>query len=117
MQEQAGDQARAGRADLLTTDFATFEANLRSMLNRALGAYGFDDKRDITAITVNRWPHGYAPEYNPLWDKEGDGPGAPNVIARKRFGAIAIANSDTARAAYTDAAMDMAWRAVGELLA
>ena len=31
---------------------------------------GFDPARDITAITVNRWPHGYAPEYNPLFDPE-----------------------------------------------
>jgi spermidine dehydrogenase len=40
----------------------------------------------------------------------------PNKVARRPFGAIAIANSDTGRAAYTDSAIDQAWRAVGELL-
>jgi spermidine dehydrogenase len=33
---------------------------------RTLGAGGFDPATDIIAITVNRWPHGYAYEYNPL---------------------------------------------------
>ena len=40
----------------------------------------------------------------------------PWVIARKRFGRITIANSDAARRAYTDAAIDQAHRAVQELL-
>jgi spermidine dehydrogenase len=35
-----------------------------------LAPAGFDPARDIVAITVNRWPHGYAYEYNPLWDPE-----------------------------------------------
>ena len=110
------DQARAGRAELLTTDFATFEANLRDLLDRAYGPHGFDAAKDITAITVNRWPHGYAAEYNPLWDRVAPGdPDEPNVIGRKRCGAVTIANSDSGRAAYTDVAIDQAWRAVGEL--
>jgi spermidine dehydrogenase len=87
------------------------------LLTRALGAHGFDADKDIAAITVNRWPHGYSPEFNALWDKhKDDDPQAPNKIARQRFGAITIANSDSGRAAYTDSAIDQAWRAVGELL-
>ena len=31
-------------------------------LGRALKEGGFDPARDITAITVNRWPHGYSPD-------------------------------------------------------
>ena len=111
------DQDRAGRAELLEMPFATFEANLVDLFERTLGPYGFDAKRDIAAIVINRWPHGYAPEYNALWDaKTDDDPEAPHLIGRARFGAIAIANSDSARAAYTDAAIDQAWRAVNELL-
>jgi spermidine dehydrogenase len=66
---------------------------------------------------VNRWPHGYAPEYNSLWDKDYDAEHGPNLEARKRFGRIAIANSDSGMAAYTDSAIDQAWRAVNEILA
>ena len=61
------DQNRAGRAELLVTPFETFERNIRDQLGRTLAGGGFDPARDITAITVNRWPHGYAPEWNPLW--------------------------------------------------
>ena len=110
------DQNRAGRAELLTTPFETFEREIRAQLGRTLGAGGFDPARDITAITVNRWPHGYAPEWNPLWDEPLPLEQQPNVIGRARFGRIAIANSDAGAAAYTDCAIDQAHRAVGELL-
>ena len=110
------DQNRAGRAELLATSFATFEVQIRSQLARTLGGTDFDPARDITAITVNRWPHGYAPEYNSLFDPPLPPSEQPHVIGRARFGRIAIANSDSAAAAYTDAAIDQAHRAVGELL-
>jgi spermidine dehydrogenase len=110
------DQHRMGRAELLTTSFATFEEKIRDQLGRILGPGGFDPARDITAITVNRWPHGYAYEYNPLFDPDWQKGKAPHEIGRARFGPIAIANSDAAAAAYTDAAIDQAHRAVAELL-
>ena len=111
------DQNRAGRQDLLATSFETFERNIRGELGAALGEGGFDPARDITAITVNRWPHGYAPEWNALWDPPLPEDQLPNVVGRARFGRIAIANSDAGAAAYTDSAIDQAHRAVGELLA
>ncbi|HEY1709611.1 MAG TPA: NAD(P)-binding protein [Rhizomicrobium sp.] len=110
------DQNRAGRAELLQTPFETFEHNIREQLGRVLGPAGFDPARDIEGIAVNRWPHGYAPEYNSLWDKGYDADHGPNLAARQRFGRIAIANSDSGFAAYTDSAIDQAHRAVGELL-
>jgi spermidine dehydrogenase len=115
----ARDQHRAGRAELLQTPFSQFERNIRDQLARMLGGAGFDPARDIEGITVNRWAHGYAYEpkpYNALFDphwKEGE---QPWVLGRKRFGRIAIANSDAGASAETDAAIDQAWRAVGELL-
>ncbi|HEX4079292.1 MAG TPA: FAD-dependent oxidoreductase [Rhizomicrobium sp.] len=110
------DQNRAGRMELLQTSFETFERNIRDQLARTLGGTGFDPARDIEGIAVNRWPHGYAPEYNSLWDKGFDTGHTPNLIARQRFGRIAIANSDAGFAAYTDSAIDQAHRAVGELV-
>src|SRR6516165_1740171 len=111
------DQHRAERTELLGTSFATFEEKIRDQLGRMFGAGGFDPARDITAITVNRWPHGYAYEYNPLFDPDWPEGEAPHQVGRARFGPIAIANSDAAAAAYTDAAIDQAHRAVEELLA
>lgn len=107
------EQHKAGRAELLTTPFSTFERNIRSQLNRALGSGGFDAANDIAGIAVNRWPHGYAPEYNSLIDPD---EGLPLLTARARAGAIAIANADSGGGAYTDVAIDQAHRAVMELL-
>jgi spermidine dehydrogenase len=112
----ARQQQIAGRYELLSTSFETFERAIRDQLARTLREGGFDPARDIEAITVNRWPHGYGYEYNPLFDPEWAEAERPNVIGRQRFGRIAIANSDAAATAYTDQAIDQAWRAVGELL-
>jgi spermidine dehydrogenase len=109
------EQNRAGRRELLDTPFATFEKNIRDQLNRMLGAAGFDDARDIEGITVNRWAHGYAFTPNPLFDPDWKEEEKPWVIGRKRVGRIAIANSDAGASAYTDVAIDQAWRAVGDL--
>jgi spermidine dehydrogenase len=112
----AREQQRAGHVELFMTPFTTFERNIRDQLARVLKDGGFDPARDIDAITVNRWPHGYAYEYNPLWDPDWPPGQSPCEIGRKPFGRITIANSDAAAAAYTDQAMDQAYRAVNELL-
>jgi spermidine dehydrogenase len=112
------DQHRMGRMELLTTPFSTYEEKIRDQLNRMLGGAGFDSARDVMAITVNRWPHGYAYEFNPLFDDFSIQPEKrANVVGRQRFGRIAIANSDSGAAAYTDSAINQARRAVDELLA
>ncbi len=114
----ARDQHRAGRKDLFETSFETFERNIRDQMVRTLGSGGFDPARDIAAITVNRWPHGYAYQYNSLWDKFWlDGQPGPCVAARQPYGRISIANSDSGAYAYTDCAIDHGYRAAGEVLA
>ena len=113
----ARDQHRAGRVELYGTPFETMERNIRDELGRALSTGGFDPARDIAAITVNRWPHGYAYEYNSLFDPFWlDGGEQPCVVARQPFGRVAIANADAAAYSYTDAAIDEAYRAVDDLL-
>jgi spermidine dehydrogenase len=111
----AREQHRAGRVELLTTSFETFEARIKDQLGRMLSPGGFDPARDIEAITVNRWSHGYADEYNELFEPPWPEGERPCEVGRRRFGRIAIANSDAAARAYTDAAIDEAWRAVSEL--
>ena len=111
------DQHRAGRRELLSTSFETIERSIRDSLGRALGGGGFDPARDIMGITVNRWPHGYAYQYNSLADDFWlNGGEQPCVVARRKFGRIAIANADAGAYSYTDAAIDHAHRAVAELL-
>jgi spermidine dehydrogenase len=112
----ARQQHMYGRMELYTTTFETMERKIRDQLARTLGPGGFDPARDIAAITVNRWPHGYAYEYNSLFDAFWlDGGETPCEVARKPHGRIAIANSDAGAYAYTDEAINQAWRAVGEI--
>lgn len=114
------EQHRLGRAELLTTTFETFERKIRDQLARVLGPGGFDPARDIVAITVNRWPHGYAYTYNSLFEPMEwvytNSNSRPNVIARQPYGLIAIANSDAGASPHTDTAMWEAHRAVGDIL-
>ncbi|MEX0915215.1 MAG: FAD/NAD(P)-binding protein, partial [Wenzhouxiangellaceae bacterium] len=113
----AHEQFRAGRRKLLEISFETFERNVRDQLGRMLGPGGFVPARDILAITVNRWPHGYAysvdvesgevawwPEY---WQHEH----RPWIDARQRVGNIAIAGTDAASNAMTESAIEEAYRA------
>lgn len=108
-------QLRASRSIMLDMTFEDYEREVRTVLDGLLGPAGFDVRRDILAITVNRWPHGYAYEYLDLWDPEWPEGEAPHEIARRSFGRIAIANTDAAATAYTHTAIDQAWRAVQEL--
>jgi len=112
----AKDQYRAGRYELMTTPFDVFERNIRDQLGRMLGGGGFESARDIQAITVNRWPHGYAYEYNPLFEPlDRADSERPCVIGRQPFGRIHIANSDADGHAYTNIAIDQGYRAVREM--
>ncbi|NKB39433.1 MAG: FAD-dependent oxidoreductase [Gammaproteobacteria bacterium] len=112
-------QFKLGRHELISTSFATIERNIRHQLTSMLGAGGFDPAKDIQGITVNRWAHGYASWYNPLFDtvyEDENDERYPHMRGRKRFGRIAIANSDAAASAMMEAAVEEGYRAVTELV-
>ena len=102
------------RHQVYATTFDTYEQEIRDQLQGLLGEHGFNHETDIKAITVNRWPHGYAYEYMALDDPQWEEGQAPHEIGRSQFGRISIANSDSEARAYLDAAIDSGWRAVAE---
>lgn len=111
------EQWREGRRRLLKTPFSVFEHHVRDQLDQALSCAGFDAERDIHAITVNRWSHGYS--YSPSLIWEPDWPteeSKPWVIGRQPYGRITIANSDSGAAANTNSAITHGHRAVQESL-
>ncbi len=111
------EQWRAGRRHLLTTPFATFEHHVKDQLDQALGRSGFDVERDIRAITVNRWAHGYSYSPGLLWEPDWPNEESkPWVIGRQPYGRIAIANSDSGAASNTNSAITHGHRAVREIL-
>ena len=112
------EQRRLGRHELFSTTFETIERNVRSQLAGMLSATDFDPARDITAITCNRWAHGYSLGYSGLFDQRYDDRNDqryPHVQARQPFGKISIANCDAAAAAWLPAAVEQAHRAVVEI--
>lgn len=109
------EQHRAARERLLGMAFADFEREVRTVFEGMLAPGGFRAARDILAITVNRWPHGYARDHLDLEDPAWNATPPPNVLGRQRIGNIVIANSDAGADAFTHTAIEQAWRAVGEL--
>lgn len=111
------EQHRRGRRQLYEMQFEDFETAILRQMSGALEPGGFDAERDIAAITINRWPHGYAYEYNELFDPPGyDRYHGPHVLGARQLGSISIANSDAAGYAYINGAIDAAHRAVNEQL-
>ena len=109
------DQLRGARMILFQKKFEDFEREVRTVLDGLLGPAGFDVSEDILAITVNRWSHGYSYGYLDLWDEKYKAGEAPHEIARQPIGNISIANCDAAASAYSQAAIEEAFRAVNEL--
>ena len=114
------DQFRVGRATMLAKPFADYETMIMEQLDKVWGPYGMDAKRDVAAITLNRWPHGYAYSYDPLWDPpeyDAYSDTGPHVQGRAQMGRISIANSDSGAQALANMATDQGYRAVMEQLA
>jgi len=110
------EQQRLGQQELLRMSFEQFELEIRRQLERMLAPGSFEAAEDIVAITVNRWPYGYAYTYDTLADPDVPPEERPHVLGRRRFGRVTIANSDAGAAAFTNQAFDEAHRAVQELL-
>jgi spermidine dehydrogenase len=112
------EQHRLARRDMLSESFESIERNIRGQLAGLLSPGGFDPARDIAGISVNRWAHGYANWGNSLFSPtyaDDDDERYPHMQARKRFGRIAIANSDAAATPMLEAAVEQGFRAVSEL--
>ncbi len=107
-------QLRSSRKKMLELSLKDYEREIRTVLHGLLGRAGFDVKRDVLAITVNRWPHGYSYAYMDLWDADVRESNAPHLLARQQHGNITFANADAAAYAYTQAAIEQAHRAIGE---
>jgi spermidine dehydrogenase len=88
------DQQTAGRAELLSTSFRDYERRVREQLTEMFAATGFDAKRDVAGIVLNRWGHAYcSPQPGFFFGKDGQ-PAPREILRRAPFGRIAFANTD-----------------------
>ena len=110
------EQGSRGRAQLLGTSFAQYERAFREQLGDMFAPGGFDPRRDIAGIILNRWGHAYV-NPQPGFFFGVDGKPAPRDVLRDRpHGRIAFANTDLAGAMDHRNSIREADRAVRQLL-
>ncbi len=110
------EQGKSGRAELLGTSFKDYERQVREQFSDMFARGGFDARRDIAGIILNRWGHAYlSPQPGFFFGR--DGQPAPREILRSApFGRVAFANTDLAGAMDHRYSILEAKRAVGQLL-
>jgi spermidine dehydrogenase len=110
------DQGIQGRAKLFATPFRQYERQIREQFTRMFSAAGFNPRRDIAAIILNRWGHAYlSPQPGFFFGTNGK-PAPRDVLRSAPFGRIAFANTDLAGAMDHRCSILEAQRAVNQLL-
>jgi spermidine dehydrogenase len=110
------DQGHRGRGELLSTSFAEYERRIRQQFTDMFARSGFDAKRDIAGIILNRWGHAYLnPQPGFFFGKESK-PAPREILRAEPFGRIAFANTDLAGIMDHRCSILEARRAVGQLL-
>jgi spermidine dehydrogenase len=88
------EQQNRGRAEILSTSFRDYERKIRDQMTAMFSGSGFDAKRDIAGIILNRWGHAYAsPQPGFFFGKDGK-PAFRDILRKSAFGGIAFANTD-----------------------
>ena len=111
-----GEQGSRGRAEMLSKSFAQYERALREQLGDMFAAGGFDPRRDIAGIILNRWGHAYVnPQPGFFFGVDGK-PAPRDVLRHQPYGRIAFANTDLSGAMDHRNSILEADRAVGQLV-
>jgi spermidine dehydrogenase len=109
------EQQTLGRAEILSTPYVDYERKVREQLTEMFARSGFDARRDIAGIILNRWGHAYcSPQPGSFFGKDGQ-PAPREILRRAPFGRIAFANTDLVGADHTGAMFE-GRRAVRQLL-
>jgi spermidine dehydrogenase len=87
-------QVTTGRAELLRTSFRDYERQIREQFTQMFARAGFDARRDIAGIILNRWGHAYLSPQPGFFFGTNEAPAPGEVLRNNPFGRIAFANSD-----------------------
>lgn len=110
------EQGSRGRAQLLGTSFAQYERAFRQQLGDMFAPGGFDPRRDIAGIILNRWGHAYVNPQPGFFFGVNGKPAPRDVLRNRPHGRIAFANTDLAGASDHRNSIREADRAVKQLL-
>jgi len=108
-------QGVMGRAELLSASFADYERAFRAQLGDMFAPGGFDPRRDIAGIILNRWGHAYVNPQPGFFFGMGGQPAPRDVLRNAAHGRIAFANTDLAGAMDHRNSIREADRAVSQL--
>lgn len=109
-------QGQVGRAELLSTSFADYERQIREQMTEMFAASGFEAKRDIAGIVLNRFGHAFInPQPGFFFGLDGK-PAARDALRNGPFGRIAFSHCDLAGAMDHRNAFLESKRAVSQLL-
>ncbi|HEY7307129.1 MAG TPA: NAD(P)-binding protein [Bryobacteraceae bacterium] len=110
------EQGHRGRTELLSTSYRDYERVIREQMTEMFSASGFDAKRDIAGIVLNRWGHAFInPQPGFFFGKDHNA--APRDALRNGpFGRIVFSHADLSGAMDHRNAFMESHRAVGQLL-
>jgi spermidine dehydrogenase len=110
------EQGHLGRTELLSTPFTDYERKIREQMTEMFGPSGFDAKRDIAGIVLNRFGHAFInPQPGFFFGLNGNA--APRDAMRAGpFGRIAFSHCDLAGAMDHRNAFIESNRAVSQLV-
>jgi spermidine dehydrogenase len=94
----AESQGNRGRVEMLGTSFKEYERQIREQFDNMFSSAGFDAKRDIAGIILNRWGHAYLSPQPGFFFGQGGQPAPREILRSAPFGRIAFANTDLAGA-------------------
>lgn len=109
------EQGRVARAQMFATSYREFETQIRRQLTKLFGSAGFEPRRDIAGIVLNRWGHAYV-NAGPGFFFGRDGQLAPSEVLRRPLGNLAFAHSELAGLQGWDAAAEEGMRAAKQVL-
>jgi spermidine dehydrogenase len=110
------DQGHKGRAELFSTSFRDYERRIREQFSEMFSGTGFDPRRDVAGIILNRWGHAFCNTQPGFFFGKGGKPAPRDVIRNNAFGRIAFAHTDLAGFPYHVGSVTEAHRAVGQLI-
>ncbi|HZR57420.1 MAG TPA: FAD/NAD(P)-binding protein [Terriglobales bacterium] len=113
---QIANQGHRGRSEMLSTPFSEYERRIRQQFTDMFARTGFDARRDIAGIILNRWGHAYLNPQPGFFFGKGGKPAPSDILRATPFGRIAFANTDLAGIMDHRSSILEARRAVGQLL-
>jgi spermidine dehydrogenase len=109
------EQVASGRKRLMETSYADFERLIRRKMTRMFASGGFDARRDIAGIILNRWGHARLVQPPGFYYGQNGRPAAREIVATG-YGRISIGHSELGGHQSATGAMAQGQRAAAQAL-